>query len=204
MLLTRILRYAVGDAAPETARALLADAATLPRAVLAPDYKVRRMPGGDRIADLFRLLLEVFEHAVEVGLRAPEVRPDAEFVRFYLMHRLNHERVEVLYGLFFNSAGLLIHECELARGSESACSASPQEIARRALALGAAAVVLAHNHPSGSPQPSAHDIQFSSEVATALVLADAALIDHLIIANGTTASMRTMKLLPEVTSGNRP
>jgi DNA repair protein RadC len=197
-LLTRILRYAVGDAAPETAKALLVDATTLPRAMLMPDYKARTMPGGEKVADFLSLLVEAFEHAVEVGLRAPDVRPDAEFVRFYLTHRLNHERVEVLYGLFFSSSGALINECELARGTESACSASPQEIARRALTLGAAAVVLAHNHPSGSPQPSSHDIRFSSEVASSLVLADATLVDHLIVANGTTASMRKLKMLPQI------
>jgi|GEM_PF-129618 len=196
-LLTSILSYVVGDAASETARVLLADAATLPLALVTPDHQVRKLDNGEKLADFLGLLVQAFNHTVEVGLRSPNVRPDADIVRLFLLHRLNHERVEVLYGLFFNSAGTLLHERELARGNSSTCCACRIEIARTALRIGAVAVVLAHNHPSGSPQPSRDDIRFSSEVASSLSLADAALIDHIIVANGATVSMRKLGLLPQ-------
>jgi DNA repair protein RadC len=128
---------------------------------------------------------------------APDVHPNAEQVSFFLLHRLGFEQIEVLYGLFFNATGALIHERELARGGFSSCLPTPSDIARVALNLGAAAVVLAHNHPSGSARPSAHDVHFSGEVAASLSLADAVLVDHLIVANGVTASMRKLGCLPE-------
>ncbi|WP_164155603.1 JAB domain-containing protein [Sandarakinorhabdus rubra] len=156
------------------------------------------MTGDEKVADLFNLLIKSFNHTIEVGLRAPNLHPTAEQVRVFLLSRLGLERVEVLYALFFGANGSLIHERELARGNRTACLPCPREIARIALTVGASAVVLAHNHPSGSLQPSRDDVQFSAQVAAALSLTDAALIDHLIVANGATQSMRQLGLLSEV------
>ena len=194
-LFTRMLRYVVGDDAPQFARLLLADSASLPRAVAASSSHISDLTGDDRISDYLALLVEAFNHTIEVGIRAPGVHPTAELVEFFLLHRLAHEPVEVLYALFFNATGARLHERELARGGFSTCLTSPREIARTALNLGAAAVVLAHNHPSGSNKPSSRDVAFSTEVQCALSLADAMLVDHLIVANGTTSSMRKLGLL---------
>ena len=182
------------------ALALLKDTATLPRALATPTDHVRVLTGSSTAAEFLSLLVAAFDHTIHVGLRAPDVQPNAEQVAFFLLHRLSHEPVEVLYGLFFNGNGSLIHDRELARGSLSACLSTPSEIARTALALGASAVVLAHNHPSGSSNPSACDIHFSAEVAASLALADAALIDHLIVAGGITVSMRRLGCLPKTTA----
>jgi DNA repair protein RadC len=153
--------------------------------------------GSQRAADLLALLVETFEHTITVGLYAPDLQPTAEQVRFFLLHRLGHEPVEVLRAMYFASNGALLHERECARGDSASCLPAPREIVRTALSLGANAVVLAHNHPSGSPKPSAHDVRFSASVANALALVDAALIDHLIIAAGQVTSMRQLGLLPE-------
>jgi DNA repair protein RadC len=191
-----MLRYAVGDSAPAAARLLLNEAATLPRAISTPTQHVQTLTGDGHLADYLALLVEVFNHTIEVGLKAPEVRPMAKQVEFFLLHRLNHEKVEVLYGLFFSANGALLHERELGRGNMVSCHPSPAEIARTALSLGAAAVVLAHNHPSGSAEPSAHDVRFSAAVAASLSLAEAVLVDHLVIGNGAVVSMRRSGLLP--------
>jgi DNA repair protein RadC len=201
-LLTRMLRYAVGDSAPTIARELLEQAVTLPGVLVTPGYQVRSMTGDEKVADFFDLLVRSFNHTMEVGLRAPSVHPTAEQVRIFLLNRLNHEKVEVLYALFFGANGSLIHERELARGNSSACLPCPREIARTALSIGAAAIVLAHNHPSGSPQPSNEDVRFSAQVAASLSLADAVLVDHLIISNGISLSMRQLGLLPKTTSNH--
>lgn len=196
-LLTGILSYAVGDAASIMARDLLAETATFPRALVAAHHQVSAITGDDRVANLLALLARGYDHMLKVGMRAPDARPTADQVKLFLLSRLNHERVEVLYGLFFCPSGSLLHERELARGNASVCVPSAKEIARTALAVGAAAVVLGHNHPSGSAQPSRQDVRFSAEVAASLWLADAVLIDHLVIANGIAASMRHLGLLPE-------
>ena len=192
-----MLRYAVADDAPHVARILLADCTSLPRAIAAPRSHVDSLTGDGRTAEFLALLIEAFNHTIEAGIHAPDVHPTAEQVSFFLLHRLSHEPVEVMYAMFFNASGSLIHERELARGSYASCLPSPREIARTALTLGAAAVVLAHNHPSGSSLPSKHDVRFSLEVAGALALADATLVDHLIVANGMTSSMRKLGHLPD-------
>lgn len=191
-----MLRYAVGDSASAVARVLLNEAATLPRAISTPAQHVQTLTGDGHLADYLALLVEVFNHTIEVGLKGPEIHPMAKQVEFFLLHRLNHEKVEVLYGLFFNANGALLHERELGRGNMVSCHPSPAEIARTALSLGAAAVVLAHNHPSGSAEPSAHDVRFSAAVAASLSLAEAVLVDHLVIGNGAAISMRRSGLLP--------
>ncbi|MCU0890659.1 MAG: hypothetical protein MUE77_02685 [Sandarakinorhabdus sp.] len=173
------------------------EAATLPRALTTPSHHVRAITGDDRVASFLALVVQAFGHMMAVGLRAPDIRPGAEQVRLFMLHRLNHEKVEVLYGLFFHANGSLLHERELARGNLSICMPSACEIARTALSIGAVAVVLAHNHPSGSAQPSRQDVRFSANVAASLSLADAVLIDHFVVANGTTTSMRKLGLLPD-------
>jgi len=199
-LLTRILSYAAGDAAPQIAKRLMHDAVTLPRALGMPSHQVRSMTGDEKVAEYLELLVQSFNHTIEVGLRTPNLHPTAEQLRVFLLSRLGLERVEVLYALFFGANGSLIHEQELARGNQSACLPCPREIARVALSVGADAVVLGHNHPSGSLQPSRDDVQFSAQVAASLSLADAVLLDHLIVANGTTQSMRQLGLLPRIVS----
>lgn len=196
-ILTRMLHYALGETAPAIAQRLLMEATTLPRALTTPSHHVRAMTGDDRVACFLGLLVRAFNHMIEVGLKAPDVHPGAEQVRLFMLHRLNHEKVEVLYGLFFHANGSLLHDCELARGNSFTCMPSACEIARTALSLGAAAVVLAHNHPSGSAQPSRQDVRFSADVAASLSLADAVLIDHYVVSNGATTSMRKLGLLPE-------
>lgn len=199
-LLTRILSYAAGDAAPQIAKTLMEDAATLPRALVTPGHRIRSMTGDEKVAEYLDLLVKSFNHTVQVGLRTPNLHPTAEQLQVFLLSRLGLERVEVLYVLFFSANGSLIYERELARGNKSACLPCPREIARIALSVGADAVVLGHNHPSGSVQPSREDVQFSAQVAASLSLADAVLLDHLIVANGATQSMRQLGLLPRIIS----
>lgn len=192
-----MLRYAVGDKASAAAKLLLHEATTLPLAISTPGPHIQTLTGDPRLADYLAVLVEVFNHTIEVGLKRLEIHPMAKQVEFFLLNRLNHEKVEVLYGLFFDAGGALLHERELGRGNMISCHPSPAEIARTALTLGAAAVVLAHNHPSGSAKPSAYDVRFSAAVAASLSLAESVLVDHFVIGNGSAVSMRRLGLLPE-------
>jgi DNA repair protein RadC len=72
----------------------------------------------------------------------------------------------------------------LFHGTIDGASIHPRIVLQRALALNAAAVVLAHNHPSGNPEPSAADCQITMRIQDALALADVRVLDHLVIGEG--------------------
>jgi len=75
----------------------------------------------------------------------------------------------------------LIRSEESARGTLTRMAVYPREIVRRALALNAASLIVAHNHPSGAVQPSASDCSLTRSLREALALIDVQLVDHLVI-----------------------
>ena len=79
--------------------------------------------------------------------------------------------------------GLIAGEI-LFEGTINAASVFPREIVRRALELGAAALIIAHNHPSGNPEPSRADISLTQEIKHALATIDIPLLDHIVVGNG--------------------
>ena len=83
----------------------------------------------------------------------------------------------------------------LFRGTLAQTSVHPREVVRRALALNAAAVVLAHNHPSGLAEPSRADELLTSTLKQALALVDVRVLDHVIVARGSTVSFAERGLL---------
>lgn len=101
---------------------------------------------------------------------------------------LIHEEFRVL---FLNSRNHLIAD-EATEGTVNQAPAYPREIVRRALELGATAVILVHNHPSGDPSPSRDDIALTRRVVEAARLHDIAVHDHLIIGRDAHASLRTL------------
>lgn len=103
------------------------------------------------------------------------------------MAHLTVERVRVLY---LNAQNILIHDDHVGDGSISAVEIHPREVIRRGLDLGATALILVHNHPSGSPEPSRADIQITSRIAEAGRLLGIAVHDHVVIGREGHISMR--------------
>lgn len=94
------------------------------------------------------------------------------------MAHLNHERVRVLY---LDLRNRLIHDHLISEGSIDEAAIHPREVVKRALDLGASALILVHNHPSGSPEPSRADIQITNRIAEAGRLLGIVVHDHVII-----------------------
>jgi DNA repair protein RadC len=84
---------------------------------------------------------------------------------------------------------------EVFRGTIDGASVHPREIVRRALAHNAAALIVAHNHPSGVAEPSAADIAITRRLADALALVDVRLLDHFVIGEGEPVSLAARGLL---------
>lgn len=103
-------------------------------------------------------------------------------VRDFLAVWLRHRPYETFVGLFVDSRHHLISADELFRGTLTQTAVYPREVARRALKLNAAAVVLAHNHPSAIAEASQADRLLTSALKSALAQIDVSVLDHLIVA----------------------
>lgn len=108
------------------------------------------------------------------------------------MAHLTVERVRVLY---LNARNMLILDDLVGEGSVDEAAIHPREVIRRALDLGATALILVHNHPSGSPQPSRADIEITNRIAEAGRLLGVAVHDHVIISREGHVSLRAKGLI---------
>ena len=120
---------------------------------------------------------------------------DPAAVKQFLQLHLMHLRHEVFMVCFLDAQNKLLQAEEMFRGTLSQTSVYPREVVLKALHHHAAAVVLAHNHPSGSVQPSAADLTLTQTLRAALALVDVRVLDHIIVGQGQALSMAEQGLL---------
>ena len=113
--------------------------------------------------------------------------PDA--VKNYCQLSLARKPHEVFGVLFLDAQNRLIQWEEMFRGTLTQTAVYPREVVKRTLEVGAAAVILCHNHPSGTVQPSQPDENLTRLLKQALVLVDVRVLDHIIVAPGQALSM---------------
>lgn len=109
--------------------------------------------------------------------------------RNYLRLKLAAYEHEVFAVMFLDNRHRLIAFEELFRGTINGCSVHPREVAKRALHHNAAALVVAHNHPSGDPEPSRTDEAITQKLKEGLALLDIRLLDHIIVGSRDTISL---------------
>ena len=115
--------------------------------------------------------------------------------RQYLVDILQNEKHEVFGALFLTNQHGLISYKKLFFGSISGCSVYTRVVASEALRLNAAAVILFHNHPSGSLEPSESDKSITKRIVEALSLIDVTVLDHIIVGINNSTSMASMGLV---------
>ena len=143
-------------------------------------------------------LLAVFEiarRAMHQRLQEREAFHTPDAVKQYLQLQLAHKNHEVFAVLFMDSQNRMLAMEELFRGTLTQTSVYPREVVLRALHHQSAAVVLAHNHPSGSVQPSRADEALTQNLKASLALVDVRVLDHIIVGHGQTLSMAEQGLL---------
>ncbi len=143
-------------------------------------------------------VLELARRAMAQQLKAREVFATPEAVKHYLQLHLssrNHASHEVFVVMFLDVQNRLLALEELFRGTLTQTSVYPREVVLRALHHQAAAVVLSHNHPSGSVQPSRADEALTQTLKSALALIDVRVLDHIIVGTGETLSMAERGLM---------
>ncbi len=116
-------------------------------------------------------------------------------VREFLAVKLGNLEHEIFAVLLLDTRHRLIDYVELFRGTINGASVHPREVVKLALARNAAALILAHPHPSGSPEPSQADELITQRLKEALALVDIAVLDHVIVAGGETVSFAERGLL---------
>ncbi len=102
---------------------------------------------------------------------------------------------EVFCVLFLDAQHRIILLKQMFRGTVTQTSVYPREVVKEALAQNAAAVILAHNHPSGAPEPSRADEYLTKTLKTALALVDVRVLDHLVVGAGDVVSFAERGLL---------
>jgi DNA repair protein RadC len=156
----------------------------------APPEELMAVPGlGAAKACMLAALLELARRAVEEELPRVNNLDHPLQVKQYCKLALGHRRVEHCIALYLDNQLRLIATGELARGTLSQASVYPREVVREALRHHAAALIVAHNHPSGVAEPSAADHSFTQHLKQALALVDIKLVDHLIVAGDAVVSM---------------
>lgn len=132
-----------------------------------------------------------FEATLTVG---QVIRSPADTEQF-LRARLRHLPHELFCGLYLDNRHRVLRFVELFRGTIDGTSVYPREVVKEALAVNAAAVIVAHNHPSGVCEPSQADERITRRLRSALELVDIRLLDHLVIGDGRAVSLASRGLL---------
>lgn len=134
-------------------------------------------------------------HVARERLRAGPLLSSDAALNDYLAVTLRDRRREAARMLYLNAANRLLRDEGCAEGSPLEVVIHPREVIRRALELGATALILVHNHPSGDPTPSRADLEATRRLAAAAAPLDITLHDHVIVAAGGCASFRALGLL---------
>lgn len=134
------------------------------------------------VPDRFLAARELLRRALEETLKEPgEHLSSPEAVKSYLRLFLGGQEYESFVAIWLDAQNRLIASMEMFRGTTTQTSVYPREIVRTGLKLNASAVLFAHNHPSGSVEPSRADEMLTSQLRQALALVDIKVLDHFIV-----------------------
>lgn len=182
-LLALLLRTGMaGTGVLQMAQQLLAEFGGIGGLLRAPADALQRVKGiGPAKRAELQAVLEIARRALVAELACQPVFDAPDAVRQYLRLQLAHLAHEVFAVLFLDHQHRLLAMEELFRGTLSQTSVYPREVVKRALALNAGAVILAHNHPSGLAEPSRADEYLTQSLKSALALVDVRVLDHLVV-----------------------
>lgn len=185
-----------GRDAVATARDLLAAHGPL-RALLdrSPKQMTRVKGIGNARACALTAALELGHRHLAAQLERGDALADPTAAGRYFAQRLRGQPREVFAALYLDTRHRSLGFEELFHGSLDGAEVHPRVLVERALAQGAAAVIVGHNHPSGNPEPSAADRAVTARLKQALALVDVRLLDHFVIGDGAPVSMAARGLV---------
>ncbi len=150
--------------------------------------------GPARLA-IIKALPEMADRYYEERLPAGQVIRSPDDTLRFLTVRLRDRPYELFCCLYLDNRHRVIRFEELFRGTIDGASVYPREVVKAALRVNAAALILAHNHPSGVAEPSQADERITKRLKAALALVDIRLLDHLVIGDGESTSLSARGLI---------
>ncbi|HYQ92937.1 MAG TPA: DNA repair protein RadC [Candidatus Competibacteraceae bacterium] len=196
-LLAIFLRIGIpGRSAVDLARDLLQRFGGLRQLLEANEKDFCETPGlGPAKYVQLQAVLELGRRYLETTLQRGDALQSVADTRRYLTAKLRHEPHEVFACLFLDNRHRVLAFEELFHGTIDGASVHPRQIVKRALYHNAAALILAHNHPSGVAEPSRADEQITLRLKEALALVDVRVLDHFIIGDGEVISFAERGLI---------
>ena len=150
---------------------------------------------GDARFSVLQAALEISRRHVFETLSHQDVLSSPEHVRQYLSMHLAGLQHEVFAALFLDNRHRVIEYQELFKGTIDSAAVYPREVVKLCLQSNAAAVIFAHNHPSGVAEPSDTDVRLTRKLIDALALIDVRVLDHLVIGQGVQTSLAERGLM---------
>jgi DNA repair protein RadC len=129
-------------------------------------------------------VLEMAKRHLAEQLSSGPTCSSVDQVKQFLTAQLRHKPHEVFAGLFLDNQHKLLQYRELFRGTIDGASVYPREVVKQVLECNAAAIIFAHNHPSGIAEPSRADRQITNQLRDALALIDVRVVDHFVVGDG--------------------
>jgi len=196
-----LLEYLLALAIPRQdtkplAKRLIGEFGSLAALIAATPEELKRVEGlGDGTAAAIKFVEAVMLRALRTKALDRPVLSGWQALLDYLHASMAQRTTEQFRVIFLNNRNIMIRDEVMNDGTVNAAPVFPREIVKRALDLGAAAVVLVHNHPSGDPQPSRDDIQMTRAIIEAGRHLGLSVHDHVIIGSGGHVSMRSAGLI---------
>ena len=184
-----------GDTKP-LAKALIARFGNLAGVLSASPQELATVAGvGDSSIAILKIVPEAARRLAREELAARPVIGSWDQVLDYCRIAMGREKIEQFRLLFLDTKNRLIADEMQQRGTVDHTPVYPREVIKRALELGASALIMVHNHPSGDPTPSQADIEMTREVQAAAAKLGIAIHDHIVIGRSGHESFRSLGLL---------
>lgn len=198
---TELLALLIGSGAPgssalDLARTCLGDFGGLRGLLNAAPGAITARPGlGPAVTARLLAAAELSHRALREQVTRLGTLESPDSTRAFLHARLRDREHEVFCCLYLDSRNRIIEFEEVFRGTIDGASVYPREVVKLALAYNAAAVIFAHNHPSGVAEPSAADERITTRLVKALALVDIRVLDHMIVGDSDCVSLAERGLM---------
>ncbi len=184
-----------GDTKP-LAKQLINHHGSFAAVLAAPQHALMETRGlGTHSVAALKLVHAAALRLARAELRERELLGNWDRLMAYLQAQLAREQVEQFRVLYLDTRNHLITDEAHGRGTVNHTPVYPREVCKRALEVGATALILVHNHPSGDPTPSKEDVAMTREMKQAVGALGIMLHDHVIVGNGKWTSLRQQKLI---------
>ncbi|MBT8148521.1 MAG: DNA repair protein RadC, partial [Gammaproteobacteria bacterium] len=150
---------------------------------------------GDAKFEMLQAIQEIYRRSMLESLQRSSALTSPDKTRSYLKQVLGHQQREIFWALFLDSQHQVIASEALAQGTIDSASIYPREVLKASLAHNAAALIFAHNHPSGSITPSEADKAITRRLQQALATVDIRVLDHIIVGGNRAVSMAELGLI---------